>query len=79
MSQPIKQSTVKAMLTVARRGKTPLEMEPEALAAFTALVNILAQETLSRAAQTAANTGDTVITKEHLKRVITQIMLDFAI
>ncbi|KAF1758256.1 hypothetical protein GCK72_014714 [Caenorhabditis remanei] len=67
------------MLTVARRGKKRLNLDSDALAVLTALINLLAQETIARTAQTAANTGDRQVTKEHLKRVIAQIMLDFAV
>uniref|UniRef100_A0A1I7UB43 Centromere protein X n=1 Tax=Caenorhabditis tropicalis TaxID=1561998 RepID=A0A1I7UB43_9PELO len=67
------------MLTVARRGKKKLNLEPEALAVLTSLINLLAQETLARTAQSAANTGNRHVTREHLRRVIAQIMLDFAV
>lgn len=67
------------MLIVARRGKKRLNLDPDALAVLTALINLLAQESVARAAQSAANTGSRHVTKEHLKRVIAQLMLDFAI
>ncbi|CAL2041029.1 unnamed protein product [Caenorhabditis brenneri] len=79
MTMHIKQSTVRSMLTVARRGKKRINLEPDALAAVAALINILAQETFARAAQSAANTGDRKVTREHLRKIIAQIMLDFAV
>ncbi|CAP23016.1 Protein CBG01590 [Caenorhabditis briggsae] len=79
MTMHIKQSTVRSILTVARRGKKRLNLDSDALAVLTALINLLAQETIARTCQTAANTGDRHVTRDHLKRIIAQIMLDFAV
>ncbi|CAI5447811.1 unnamed protein product [Caenorhabditis angaria] len=73
----IKQNSVKSMIIVARRGKKRANLTPEAMTAFTALINLLVKETLTRCAQTAANTNDKTVTKEHFQRVIAQIMMDF--
>ncbi|EYB91109.1 hypothetical protein Y032_0210g2135 [Ancylostoma ceylanicum] len=76
----VKESAVRSLITVGCRGKTkPKSMDANAVRLLTALTNVLASETLLRAAQYAQREGRTMVVATDFQRVLPSILLDFSI
>ncbi|CAD6192806.1 unnamed protein product [Caenorhabditis auriculariae] len=72
----LKPTTVKSLLTIGSRGKRKLAINQETLAVLSALINLLTRELLLRCSK--ANTKGQQICLNDFKKVIAQLMLDFA-
>ncbi|ETN71604.1 hypothetical protein RB195_001415 [Necator americanus] len=76
----VKESAVRSLITIGSRGKKkPTSVDANALRLLTALANILASETLLRAAQSARRDGRSTVVAADFLRVFPSILLDLSV